>query len=278
VKGRPTRELGSVHRSGSLPSDASVESYHPRDWEVFHPAVALARSAAATLEIPRASMTPPLRAPEPIVGPPPARVRKIPAAGIPGFSVIERGRYCLITLGRAATRRPVSLAARLDAVAARSRVPPALWVLVDDGSWDETPAILAEYAKRVPWIRIAPPGGPRRPEARRRRHRRVLRGLRDDRPASFGLRLQARPRSRLPPRYFETLIGTDGGEPEDRDLLWEGVLPPRRGGPSLRHDSPSRIHARIVSEKIGDDHSLGSGEVLPPRPDFLQIGRRSSAS
>jgi biofilm PGA synthesis N-glycosyltransferase PgaC len=33
-------------------------------------------------------------------------------------------------------------------------VRPALWVIVDDGSKDETPAILAEYAARVPWIRV----------------------------------------------------------------------------------------------------------------------------
>jgi glycosyltransferase involved in cell wall biosynthesis len=32
--------------------------------------------------------------------------------------------------------------------------PPALWVIVDDGSTDATPAILAEYAARIPYIRI----------------------------------------------------------------------------------------------------------------------------
>jgi poly-beta-1,6-N-acetyl-D-glucosamine synthase len=41
----------------------------------------------------------------------------------------------------------------LDTVIAQS-VRPALWVIVDDGSTDATPQILAEYAARHDWIRI----------------------------------------------------------------------------------------------------------------------------
>jgi glycosyltransferase involved in cell wall biosynthesis len=41
----------------------------------------------------------------------------------------------------------------LDSVAAQS-VPPTLWVIVDDGSSDDTPKILAEYAAKLPYIRI----------------------------------------------------------------------------------------------------------------------------
>jgi glycosyltransferase involved in cell wall biosynthesis len=41
----------------------------------------------------------------------------------------------------------------LDSVAAQS-VPPALWVVVDDGSTDDTPAILEEYARRLPYLRV----------------------------------------------------------------------------------------------------------------------------
>jgi len=33
-------------------------------------------------------------------------------------------------------------------------VPPTLWVVVDDGSTDETPAILADYARRLPYLRV----------------------------------------------------------------------------------------------------------------------------
>jgi poly-beta-1,6-N-acetyl-D-glucosamine synthase len=41
----------------------------------------------------------------------------------------------------------------LDSVALQS-VPPALWLVVDDGSTDETTAILQEYAKRLPYLRV----------------------------------------------------------------------------------------------------------------------------
>ena len=41
----------------------------------------------------------------------------------------------------------------LESVAAQL-VLPALWVVVDDGSTDETPAILEKYARRLPYLRV----------------------------------------------------------------------------------------------------------------------------
>ncbi len=41
----------------------------------------------------------------------------------------------------------------LDSVAAQS-IQPALWVVVDDGSTDDTPLILAEYEKKLPFLRV----------------------------------------------------------------------------------------------------------------------------
>jgi len=41
----------------------------------------------------------------------------------------------------------------LDSVVAQSETP-TLWVIIDDGSTDETPQILAEYAAQHDWIRI----------------------------------------------------------------------------------------------------------------------------
>ena len=59
-------------------------------------------------------------------------------------------RYVLIS----PCRNEAAVARRtLESVAAQS-IRPALWVIVDDGSSDATPAILAEYADRYDFIRI----------------------------------------------------------------------------------------------------------------------------
>jgi glycosyltransferase involved in cell wall biosynthesis len=59
-------------------------------------------------------------------------------------------RYCLIT----PCRDEADYAERtLESVTSQSE-PPALWVIVDDGSSDGTPAILAEYARRFDYIRV----------------------------------------------------------------------------------------------------------------------------
>jgi poly-beta-1,6-N-acetyl-D-glucosamine synthase len=42
----------------------------------------------------------------------------------------------------------------LDTVAAQT-VPPALWVVVDDGSTDRTPEILEEYREKLDYLRVA---------------------------------------------------------------------------------------------------------------------------
>jgi glycosyltransferase involved in cell wall biosynthesis len=100
----------------------------------------------------------------------------------------------------------------LDSVAAQT-VKPALWVVVDDGSTDETPSILAEYGTRLPYIRVV---------------RRTDRGDRSVGPGVIeafydGLKtVDLDLDLDLPPRYFELLIsrmeanpriGTVSGKP-----------------------------------------------------------------
>ena len=68
-------------------------------------------------------------------------------------------RYCLITPCR---NEAQFIRRTLDTTCAQT-VRPALWVIVDDGSTDGTPALLAEYAARHDFIRVV-----RRPDRGRR--------------------------------------------------------------------------------------------------------------
>lgn len=59
-------------------------------------------------------------------------------------------RYCLIT----PCRDEAAFARRALASVTSQTIPPARWVIVDDGSRDETPAIVEEYAARFPFITL----------------------------------------------------------------------------------------------------------------------------
>src|SRR6185503_4375043 len=73
-------------------------------------------------------------------------LRKVAEVPMPSVS----RKYVLIT----PCRDEAKYARRtLDSVIAQS-VPPTLWVIVDDGSRDETPEIIAEYASKYPFIKI----------------------------------------------------------------------------------------------------------------------------
>jgi glycosyltransferase involved in cell wall biosynthesis len=149
-------------------------------------------------------------------------------------------RYCLITPCRDEQQYARKT---LDSVAAQS-APPALWLIVDDGSTDQTPAILAEYATKYPFIRVL-----RRED---RGFRKLGGGVIDAfyhgydsiRPRDFDFVCKLDLDLELPPKYFQTLmdrmdreprIGTASGKPYFRD--------PKTG--------------RLVSEKCGDENSVG---------------------
>ncbi len=59
-------------------------------------------------------------------------------------------RYAIVT----PCRDEAKFARRTLDCVTRQTFPPALWVIVDDGSHDDTPHILAEYAARFPYIRV----------------------------------------------------------------------------------------------------------------------------
>lgn len=161
-------------------------------------------------------------------------------------------RYVLITPCRDEEHYAVR---SLDSVLAQSE-PPALWVIVDDGSTDGTPSILEEYTKKAPYIRVI-----RRDD---RGKRAVGPGVVDafyagwDTVASadfdflckFDLDLD------IPPDYFRILM--DRMEADPRLGTCSGKPYFEEGG-------------RLVSEKCGDEMSVGMTKFYRTEC-FLEIG------
>jgi len=131
----------------------------------------------------------------------------------------------------------------LDSVSQQS-VPPQLWVVVDDGSTDDTPAILAEYAKRLPYLRVVRRDnrggrsvGPGVIEA-------FYDGLKTVNLEDFDYLCKLDLDLELPPRYFQRLI-----ERMESD--------PRIGTTSGKPHFVDRRTGALVSEMCGDEMSVG---------------------
>jgi poly-beta-1,6-N-acetyl-D-glucosamine synthase len=129
----------------------------------------------------------------------------------------------------------------LDSVLAQS-LRPARWVIVDDGSSDETPRILAQYARRYPWIEIVTLGdrgrrsvGPGVVEAFYAGYRRIN-------PDDYDYLCKLDLDLRLPPRYFEILAARMAANPRIATCSGKAYVEER---------------GRLVSERHGDDTSLG---------------------
>lgn len=123
-------------------------------------------------------------------------------------------------------------------------IPPALWIVVDDGSTDETPAILESYKSRLPYLKVV---------------RRQDRGVRSVGPGvieafycglaevdlgDFDYVCKLDLDLDLPPRYFERLIERMEAEP-------------RLGTSSGKPYFISPQTGRLVPEVCGDEMSVG---------------------
>jgi glycosyltransferase involved in cell wall biosynthesis len=120
---------------------------------------------------------------------------------------------------------------------------PAKWVIVDDGSTDATPQILAEYAKRHDWIKIV---------TRNDRGRRAVgpgvidafyAGLETINLDDFKYLCKLDLDLEIPPTYFERVIEKMETTPRQANYS---------GKPYLREKD-----GRLISERLGDENAVG---------------------
>ncbi len=129
----------------------------------------------------------------------------------------------------------------LDTVTSQS-ILPAKWVIVDDGSTDETPRILAEYAARFPWIQIVTRSD--------RGHRAVgpgvvdafYSGYRSINPHDYDFVCKLDLDLRLPPRYFEILMQRMAANPAIATCSGKAYV---------------EENGALIAERHGDETSLG---------------------
>lgn len=132
----------------------------------------------------------------------------------------------------------------LDSVIAQS-IRPSKWVIVDDGSTDATPRILADYARQHDWIEIV--------TRRDRGHRAVGPGVIDAfyagyatiHPDDYEYLCKLDLDLRLPPRYFEALM--ERMETNPRIATCSGKAYIEKGG-------------ALVNERHGDETSIGASK------------------
>jgi poly-beta-1,6-N-acetyl-D-glucosamine synthase len=151
----------------------------------------------------------------------------------------------------------------LDSVVGQS-VLPALWVIVDDGSSDATPQILAEYAARYPFIRVVTRAnrgtrsvGPGVIDA-------FYSGLATVELAQFDYLCKLDVDLVLPPRYFELLMRRMAAEPRLGTCSGKPYYP----GPG---NHQADFDGELVSEGIADDVSVGASKFYRTAC-FQQIG------
>jgi len=163
-------------------------------------------------------------------------------------------QYCVISPCR---NEAPYLWRTIESVAGQTR-PPALWVIVDDGSTDQTPQLLEKASRMYPFIRVV------RREDRGRRSvgpgviEAFYAGLDQIDLRNFDYLCKLDLDLVMPSQYFET-------------LLQRMELNPRLGTVSGKAFYIEKSTGRHVLEHIGDDVSIGAAKLY--RTDcFKQIG------
>ena len=162
---------------------------------------------------------------------------------------MTKRRYCLISPVRDEAE---FIRRTLDSVVAQSE-KPARWVVVDDGSTDDTPAILAEYAKNNDFIKII--------QREDRGARKVGPGVIDAfyegydqvNPETYDFICKLDMDLEMPHRYFETLM--DRMEEESR----LGTCSGKAYYPAPENTKKS-FSGPLISEHCGNEASVGAAK------------------
>jgi hypothetical protein len=164
----------------------------------------------------------------------------------------QHRRYCLIT----PCRDEAKYARRTIESVLKQTILPALWVIVDDGSKDETPAILAEYAAKYAWIKLIT----RKDRGDRKLGGGVIEafdeGYKTINPDDFAYVTKFDLDLDLPAGYFEGLMKRMEANPR---------IGTASGKPYMELDG------KLVSEKCGDENSVGMIKFYRTRC-FKEIG------
>lgn len=133
----------------------------------------------------------------------------------------------------------------LDTMVSQS-IRPARWVIVDDGSTDTTPQILAEYAAKHEWIQIVTRTdrgqrsvGPGVIEA-------FYAGYESINPDDYDYLCKMDLDLRLPPRYFEGLMERMEADPRIATCSGKAYIESKNG--------------ELESERHGDENSIGASK------------------
>lgn len=176
----------------------------------------------------------------------------MPNKSLPQMEAAPRGDYCIISPAR---NEADFIKQTLDSVLAQT-VLPRRWVIIDDGSTDDTPKILADYAAKHSIIEV---------HTRTDRGKRALGGgvvevfnmgmeILADEPVDFVCKLDVD--LVLPPHYFERLL---------EEMAADDRLGSVSGKPYFWAGEPG--HSELVSERIADDVSVGASKFY--RRTFL---------
>jgi poly-beta-1,6-N-acetyl-D-glucosamine synthase len=167
--------------------------------------------------------------------------RRDPELGYIFLQMKAHNRYVLISPCR---NEAEYMRQTLDSVIGQS-IRPAKWIIVDDGSSDDTPKILAEYQKKHDWIEIVT----RRDRGRRAVGPGVVEAFYDGynaiNPDDYDYLCKLDLDLRLPQRYFEILIERMTANPQIATCSGKTYI---------------EQEGRLIPEWHGDDTSIGASK------------------